>query len=92
MVDKVAVGQVLLPVLQFCLVSIIPPMLHAHVHLHVSLGRRTNGRSLGTFQEGILFQISGSFGPKCTFTFLEFQGLKYNNQRTYNTFHYIKLF
>jgi hypothetical protein len=86
MVDIVAVGQVLLPVLQFFPVSIIPPMLHAHVHLRVSLARRTNGRSLGTFQEGMLFHISGSFGLKCTFTFLEFHRLKYRNQRTYKSF------
>jgi len=29
--------------------SLIPPMLHTHLHLHVMLSRRTNGRSLGTF-------------------------------------------
>jgi hypothetical protein len=69
MVDIVAVGHVLLPVLQFSPVRIIPPVLHAHDHLRVTLVRRTNGLSLGTFQEGMLCQISGSFALKCIFTF-----------------------
>jgi hypothetical protein len=33
MVDKVAMGHVFLRVLWFCLVSIITPMLHVHLHL-----------------------------------------------------------
>jgi len=47
--DIAILGQVLLPVLLFSPVTIIPPMLYAHLHLHVVLTRRTNGRSLGTF-------------------------------------------
>jgi hypothetical protein len=66
----VAVGHVLPPVLQFSPVSIIPPMLREHIHLRYFLARRTNGRSLGTLQEGMLFQISESFGLKCTVTFI----------------------
>jgi hypothetical protein len=42
-VDKVALGLVFLPVLQFSPVSIIPPMLHTHLHLHIALIRRRNG-------------------------------------------------
>jgi len=42
--------------------SIIPPMLHTHLHQHAMLSRRTNGRSLGTFQKAMLFRKSGSMG------------------------------
>ena len=42
-------------------VSTIPPTLHTHLHLHVSPTRRTNGRSLGTFQNpNSLTEISGT--------------------------------
>jgi hypothetical protein len=34
MVDKMALGQVFLPVLQFSPVRIIPPMLHAHSFIY----------------------------------------------------------
>jgi hypothetical protein len=44
-VDKVAVDEIFLLVLRFSLVSIIPPMLDTHLHLHVALTRRTNRRS-----------------------------------------------
>jgi hypothetical protein len=30
-------------------INIIPPMVHSHLHLHVPLTGRTNGRSLGNF-------------------------------------------
>jgi hypothetical protein len=46
--DKVALEHVFLPVLRFAPVSIIPPMLHTHLHLHVPVARRKNGRSRGT--------------------------------------------
>jgi hypothetical protein len=45
-------------------VSIIPPMLHTHLHLHVALTRRTNRRSLGTFQKVVLFRKSENIGKK----------------------------
>jgi hypothetical protein len=60
--DKVALGQVFLPVLRFPPVSVIPSVFHIHFHLHVALTRRTNGRSLGTFQKAVLFRKSGSIG------------------------------
>ena len=47
---KVPLGQVFLQVIRFPSVSIIPPMFHTH-QLHVFITRRTNGRSLGTFQK-----------------------------------------
>ena len=41
--------------LRFSPVNIIPPTLHTDRHLHAVLTRRTNGRSLGTFQKAKLF-------------------------------------
>jgi len=60
--DKVAVGQVYLPVFRFFLVSNIPSMLHTILLLHVALTRRTNARNLGAFLKGVLFRESGSNG------------------------------
>jgi len=34
---EVALGQVILPVLRFCSVSIMPPMSHTHLYLHFAL-------------------------------------------------------
>ena len=45
--ETVALCQVFLWVLSFYLVSIIPPVLHTYLHLHVALTRRMNGRKLG---------------------------------------------
>jgi len=50
-VDKVALWQVCLRVLRFYSLSIIPTKLHTQLHLRVAVTRRTNGRSLGTFQK-----------------------------------------
>jgi hypothetical protein len=41
-VDKVTLGLVFLRLLRFSLVSIIPPMLHTHINLHVALPPLTN--------------------------------------------------
>jgi hypothetical protein len=49
--EQSALGQVCLKLLPSSPVSIIPLTLHAHLHLHVALIRRTNGWSLGTFQQ-----------------------------------------
>jgi len=38
-------------------VSIIPSLFHTHLHLHVALSRRTNGRSLGTSKKQCSFGI-----------------------------------
>jgi hypothetical protein len=45
-------------------VIIFPSMLHTHLHLHVALTRRTNGRSLGTFQKAKLFRKSRLIGRR----------------------------
>ena len=49
--------------------NIIPTMLHAHLHVHVALTGRINGRNLGTFQKTTLFRKSRSNGQPCTVTF-----------------------
>jgi hypothetical protein len=54
-VGKVAMGQVFLRELPFFLVSIIPPVLHTHLHLHVAITKRTKGRNLRTFQKEMIF-------------------------------------
>jgi hypothetical protein len=61
-------GWVLLPALLFSLVSVIPLVLHTH--LHVSLTNGTNGRSLGTFQQAVLFREPGAFDRKLPSQFL----------------------
>ena len=48
--------------------SISLPMLHTQFHRRAALTRRTNGRSLGTFQKPMLFRKSASIGHKSTFT------------------------
>ena len=49
-------GQDFLPALLFPPVSIIPPILHTHLHLHVPTTRRTNGRILQTNRRAMLFR------------------------------------
>ena len=48
--------------LGFTLSIVIPPMLHTHLNLRVVLTRRMNRRSLGTFQQAVLFRKSGNIG------------------------------
>ena len=55
------------------LVSVIPPVLPTH--LHVSLTSGTNGRSLGTFQQAVVFREPGAFDRKTAVTFFVFEGL-----------------
>ena len=49
-------------------VSITPPMLHTHLHLHVALPRRTHWRSLGTLQTAMLLRKPASVGYASTAT------------------------
>jgi hypothetical protein len=53
LMDQMALRQVFLRVPQFSTVSIIPPMLHTHLHLHVAFTRRTKGQILRTFQKAV---------------------------------------
>jgi uncharacterized membrane protein len=59
--NKLALGQVSLPILRFSSAVIIPPMLR-NLHLHVAATRRTSGRSLETFTT--LFRVSLTTGEK----------------------------
>jgi hypothetical protein len=59
-VEKVALGQVFFRVLRLSPVNIIPAMLHTHVYLDTAVTRK-NGRSLGTFEKGMLCWKSGVF-------------------------------
>jgi len=56
MVYEVAMRQVFLPAFRFCLVSVIPPLLHTRRRLHVALTGRTNGPSLEAFKKAMLFR------------------------------------
>lgn len=67
--EKLVLGQVLLQALRFSPLIISPPMLRAHLHLYVLLNRRTNGRSLGSFQTTVLFQKSRNNGYKNNITY-----------------------
>jgi hypothetical protein len=74
-VDQSGVGAGFHRVLLFTAVSIIPLGFHTYLHPHVSLTRRSNGRSLGTSPEAVYFRKSGSIGWKNTFNFLSLKGL-----------------
>jgi hypothetical protein len=50
LVNEVALGQVLLPILRLCRVYVISPMPHTHLRLNTTLITRTKGQSLGTFK------------------------------------------
>jgi len=57
-------GMDFLQLLRLRRVIIIPPMPHTYLHLRVGFTRSTSGRSLGTFQEAMLFRKSQSIGQK----------------------------
>ena len=56
--DKLAAGQVILPVLLDSPVSIISPVLHTYIQLHAAATGRMNGRSLGTSKKQCSFESS----------------------------------
>ena len=61
-VAKLAPGQGFLRVLRCYPVSVILPMHHTHFYLQAALTRKTNSRSLGTFQKAVLSRKSGIIG------------------------------
>lgn len=65
---QMSLGQVFLLVLWFSPVSTIQPMVHTHLHLHVTLSRRPKGRSHGNFQIPVFFRKSISICYISTFT------------------------
>jgi hypothetical protein len=52
--EEVTLGHVFLRILRFPRVRILP-MLHVHLYLHVAPTRRTNGRSVASFQKAVVF-------------------------------------
>ena len=55
-------------------VSIIPPVLPAHLYVHGDFNRSTNGKSLGTFQKAKVYRKSGNMDQKSFFTFVSCKG------------------
>jgi hypothetical protein len=53
--DKMPMVQPFLRVFPFSPVSTIPPMVHTHFHLHVTLTKRTKERSVGTLRQARFF-------------------------------------
>jgi len=65
-VDKVALGQVFLPVLRLSPVIITLPTLHTHSHPYVAITRRTNGRRTGKIpKSSSLSEMGGTWIKKC---------------------------
>jgi hypothetical protein len=66
-VNKVAVSGISRLVLQFCPVSIIPPLLHTHSFIYMLLfPERRNDHLWGSFRRATLFRKSRSIGYKST--------------------------
>jgi hypothetical protein len=55
------VGQVFPRVFRFIPFSILPPILHIPLHVHVAV-TRSNGRSMGTFHKAMPCRKSGGNG------------------------------
>jgi hypothetical protein len=68
-VDQLAPRQGLLQVLRVLPVKFIPPILHTHLYLHVTVTRKTSGESLETFKKAPHPRKSGNPGWKSIFTF-----------------------
>jgi len=78
-VDTVSLGRVFLPVLWYYPISVIPPMLHTHLHLRVALTTRTKARSLGTRHQAILFRKSAEHRTEKYFHFFMHKGGRTQN-------------
>jgi hypothetical protein len=63
--DSVVLEWVLLRALLFSPVSVIPPVLHTHLHLHVSLTSGTEG----TFEQAVPFGNLKHFVVNCLHIF-----------------------
>lgn len=74
LVDKMVLGEVSLQILRFCLVIIIPRMLHIHLHLHVTLPEGQVGQVLGIFKKERSFRYRGALDRNVA-TFLSFERL-----------------
>ena len=63
---RMALRQFFLRLLLFSPVTTIPPTLHAHLHLHVSLNKRTDGRVLRIFLKALPFRKSDAIVYRLT--------------------------
>lgn len=72
-VDSVAPGQIFLKILQDSPVSIIPPILHTHLRLHVA--RRTHGQSSESSKKQRSHGNRAAVDRKVFSLFLVFEGL-----------------
>ena len=54
-VDKEALAQVFPPVLLFSPVSVIPPVLHTNLHIHLVFATKERSRTLGTSKHSNAF-------------------------------------
>jgi len=79
-VDKVALERVFLRVLQFLPVTVTPPELHTHLHLHDFLITQTKGRMCGNLQSSAHSEI-GKHRIENTSITLDLKGLS-----SYNTY------
>jgi hypothetical protein len=64
--------------LRFSPVSIIPPMLHTHLLLHIYIKRRTKERKLETFHKAVFFRNQGAWYRKYLHLVLVFKRLIYH--------------
>jgi len=73
--DHRSVGQVFLRVLRFSPVTVCPPLLCPHIHLHTTRMRRTSGRNLGYFKENNVLSDIRTDGIACL-QYSKCQGLR----------------
>jgi hypothetical protein len=73
-VEKVALGEEFLWVLRFSPLNIIPPVPHAHLHLHVNF-IKTNGQSLTTVKKQCSLRNLESLDRKVFSILLGFKNL-----------------
>lgn len=69
-------GLVFLSLLRFPLVGIIPPLLHAYLHLRVAFTRRTNGLKLESLKMQCFFRNGGAFDVKVLVVFISLSRIK----------------
>jgi hypothetical protein len=70
-VDKLALEFVYLRMHLVSPVSIIPTVPNTHIHIHIALTRRTNGRSSWPLETAMLFRKVENTGQKSTFTAID---------------------
>jgi hypothetical protein len=78
--EKSATGTSFSLSIRVCSVSIIPPYIHTHPHLHVTVKRIAKGSGLGTFKKAMLFRQLRTIGWNCIFAYsLKLRCHQYNS-------------